>query len=100
AESGEVALEILSRNGACDLVVIDVAMPGRGGIETVRRARQFLPCLRVLLMTGYIHEMGDLEITGSQDLTLKKPFTRGELTASIEALRAPVADSDSSILPL
>ncbi|MGH7094856.1 MAG: response regulator, partial [Stellaceae bacterium] len=100
AESGEVALEILSRNGACDLVVIDVAMPGLGGIETVRRARQFLPCLRVLLMTGYIHERSDLEIAGSHDLTLKKPFTRGELTASIEALRAPVADSDGNILPL
>jgi len=101
AESGEAALEILSCNVAYDLVVIDVAMPGLGGLETVRRTRRYLPWLRVLLMTGYIHEMGDLDIAGSQDPTLKKPFTRGELTASIEqALRGPAADVDSTIPPL
>jgi PAS domain S-box-containing protein len=38
-ESGRAALDALSRGEAYDLMMIDVAMPGLNGIETVKRAR-------------------------------------------------------------
>ncbi len=52
AESGHAALAALERGEVYDLVVIDVAMPGLNGVETIRHARERSPALRVLFMTG------------------------------------------------
>ena len=42
----------------CALVVIDIAMPGLSGVETIARARRQWPDLRVLYMTGYADAAG------------------------------------------
>ncbi len=52
ADSGAAALDALSRGEVYDLVLIDLAMPGLNGIETVQRARERWPGLRVLYVTG------------------------------------------------
>jgi len=50
---GEVALERLALRGPYDVVVLDVKMPGLGGLETLRRIRKTHPDLPVLLLTGH-----------------------------------------------
>ena len=50
AGSGEEALEVVASTGA-DLVVMDVLMPGIGGIEATRRLRAEHPGIGVLVMT-------------------------------------------------
>lgn len=50
AGSGEEALELVASTGA-DLVVMDVLMPGIGGIEATRRLRAAHPGIGVLVMT-------------------------------------------------
>ena len=41
------------RRGGCDLLVLDVAMPGRNGIETLKQVKAEFPKLPVLVLSMY-----------------------------------------------
>jgi DNA-binding NarL/FixJ family response regulator len=51
-ETGESAVELI-RNGNADIVLMDVHMPGMGGIEATRQIHAALPDLMVVLMSTY-----------------------------------------------
>jgi signal transduction histidine kinase/DNA-binding response OmpR family regulator len=54
AASGEEALEVLAREGCCDLVILDVRLPGISGFETCARIREAHgPSLPIILLTAY-----------------------------------------------
>jgi len=82
-ESGQAALDTLSRGEVCDLLMIDIAMPALNGIETVQRARAKWPGLRVLYLTGYA-VVGTDQRTGDDPL-IKKPFRPSDLAAEVGA---------------
>ena len=70
-----------------DLVVLDLMLPGRSGLDVLREIRQQRPRLPVLVLTA----KGALEdrITGldaGADDYLAKPFAFAELSARIRAL--------------
>ncbi|MCA9517462.1 MAG: MASE1 domain-containing protein, partial [Myxococcales bacterium] len=54
AASGEEGVELV-RSGAADpaLVLLDLTMPGLGGVETCQRLRDLRPGLRVVLSSGF-----------------------------------------------
>ena len=52
AGTGEEGLEKF-RSTPCDLVLLDLKMPGMGGMEALRRFKQDNPPLPVLIMTAY-----------------------------------------------
>ena len=54
---GESAYQWLCANEA-DVLILDLTMPGRGGLATLQRLRQRLPHLRVLVFT--MHESAEL----------------------------------------
>jgi DNA-binding NarL/FixJ family response regulator len=54
---GESAYQWLCANDA-DVLILDLTMPGRGGLATLQRLRQRLPELRVLVFT--MHESAEL----------------------------------------
>ena len=54
---GESAYRWLCANSA-DLLILDLTMPGRGGLATLQRLRHRVPLLRVLIFT--MHESPDL----------------------------------------
>ncbi|MGR9052835.1 MAG: response regulator [Gammaproteobacteria bacterium] len=50
AERGEQALRWMQEH-TCDVVVIDLSMPGLGGLETIRRLRQRNGRVRILVFS-------------------------------------------------
>ena len=52
ASSGEVALEKVTAQDF-DAVLLDLAMPGWDGIETLKRLKKARPDLQIVLLTGH-----------------------------------------------
>jgi DNA-binding NtrC family response regulator len=52
AASGEEALELLDESKP-DVVVLDVKMPGMGGIEALREIKKHSPLVEVIMLTGH-----------------------------------------------
>jgi signal transduction histidine kinase/CheY-like chemotaxis protein len=78
ADSGSAALALLERDDPCDLVVMDHAMPGLSGKDTVRLARRARPELKVLFLSRYTawEEAGG-------DIWLQKPFKTQALAEAV-----------------
>lgn len=55
ASSGEEALEALSGQ-ACDVLLLDLSLPGKSGIDVLRTVRQRYPQTRVLVLSGFPEE--------------------------------------------
>jgi len=49
---GAAALDFLEME-ACDVVLLDVKMPGLGGLEVIRRIKAKKPRMEVILLTGH-----------------------------------------------
>ncbi|MBK8166757.1 MAG: response regulator [bacterium] len=84
---GERALAVLAEAGdGIDLLLSDIVMPGMDGVALVRRAREALPALPVLLTSGYPAEFlaGSAGLPFVADL-LQKPFSAQELAQRVAA---------------
>ena len=82
---GEMALDVL-RTETYDAVLLDVNMPGIGGIETLRRLRAMAPRLPIIILTvrdGENEKVQALEMGADDYVT--KPFGVRELVARIRA---------------
>lgn len=53
ATTGEEAIDHLRSSAPIDLLITDIGLPGRSGIDVADEARVCRPDLKVLLMTGY-----------------------------------------------
>jgi two-component system KDP operon response regulator KdpE len=88
--TGEAALESL-RAQAFDLVLLDMNMPGLGGVETCRqiRAQSEIAIIMLTVRDGEADKVGALD-AGADDY-VTKPFNTPELLARIRAAlrRAP-----------
>jgi DNA-binding NarL/FixJ family response regulator len=62
-ETGETAVELI-RNGDADIVLMDIHMPGMGGIEAARQIHDAHPQLMVVLMSTY--DLEDLPAAASK----------------------------------
>ena len=79
--SGEEALEVLSRQ-EFDVVLLDLKMPGLGGVETLRRLRTSGVTAEVVVLTGHPDVDTAIEAMklGAYDY-LTKPFKLSEVEA-------------------
>ena len=83
AEAGELALSEF----APDLLVLDVMLPGRSGLEFCRRIRRSNTELPVLMLTALSEESDRvLGLDLGADDYISKPFSLRELEARIRAL--------------
>ncbi len=87
AVSGEEALRLISHT-APQVVVLDVMMPGMGGLEVLQRVKSTYPNIEVILLTGIGSTKEGMEgmRLGAFDF-LMKPLQIEEL---IEKIRAAI----------
>lgn len=73
--------------GMYDLIMLDLELPGEGGLEVLKHIREKTPELPVLIITG--NAQVDSRVRGldaGADDYLAKPFSFAELTARVRAL--------------
>ena len=91
ASDGEIACRT-ALAADCDLILLDLVLPGRDGLDILREIRTFRPTLPVIVLTARASE--DDRVRGlscGSDDYIVKPFSVRELLARIEAVlrRAP-----------
>ncbi len=91
AEEGGAALRALS-GATVDLVITDIIMPGKEGIETILALRRTHPELKIIAVSGGGRRKPEGYLDVAKDFgavhVLRKPFDNEELFAAIkDALR-------------
>src|SRR5262245_44007411 len=76
ASNGAHALELAhAHDGAIDLLLTDVVMPGMTGVELARRLHRERPCMDLVFMSGYMPEPAEIRASAFPTSTfLAKPF--------------------------
>jgi len=83
ATDGQDALAIASaHNGAIDLVLTDVVMPGLSGPDLMTRLRPLHPSSKVLYISGYTDRTVPLD-PDAEAAFIQKPFTPVQLGLKI-----------------
>ena len=81
----------------CDLLILDLVLPRRGGLEILREVRSVRPTLPVIIVTARGDESDRVEglKLGADDYVVK-PFSIKELLARVEAVlrRSPERPTD------
>ena len=87
ADSAQHGLELfLQHSHSLDSVLVDLNMPGIGGLELIRRIRQHRPETHILLMTGDHVDEACLKSAGiPADCLLNKPFSLAQLRSALLA---------------
>jgi len=86
ARSGEEAVSAI-REQAYDLVLLDINMPGIGGVEACRRIRELAPQTGIVMVTVRDAENDKVEaLEAGADDYVTKPFRLRELLARLKAL--------------
>jgi two-component system C4-dicarboxylate transport response regulator DctD len=93
APDGESALahEAL---GECRLVLCDMMMPGRDGLEVVAEIRARRPDVAIVLITGYAtSENASRALQAGATAFLAKPFDEAELLDQVRRVLEPTDDA-------
>jgi two-component system, OmpR family, KDP operon response regulator KdpE len=86
ARSGEEALDEMSQRPA-DMVLLDIEMPGIGGLEACRRIRSSVPQAGVIMVTVCDSEEDKIRaLEAGADDYVTKPFSFRELLARLRAV--------------
>jgi CheY-like chemotaxis protein len=86
AGSGEQALALLARaEESFAAVLLDLSMPGMGGLEVLSRLRALHPGLPVLVMSGYADRL-PAEAPDGVTTFLRKPFSLDALARALEGV--------------
>jgi CheY-like chemotaxis protein len=89
AQDGDEALESYSRQPA-DLVITDLLMPGKEGIETIMELRQSYPEVKIIAMSGRINSGRESNLEAAKllgaDYILAKPFSNRDIVNAVDKI--------------
>lgn len=91
AADGDVALDILKKT-AVDLVIMDIFMPNREGIETIVHLQKIYPDIKIIAVSGGGPVAPEIYLSSARMLgalrSLEKPFRREQLLSTIDEVMA------------
>jgi DNA-binding response OmpR family regulator len=89
AEDGGAVIRRMEAGDRYDLVLLDLIMPGKEGIETMLEIRRRWPRCKLMAMSGGgrigVRQVLDLASALGSDRTLAKPFTPAEVVSQVRA---------------
>ena len=89
ALNGRIGVELFRKNRT-DLIITDIFMPEKEGVEIVRELKKEFPMVKIIVMSGGGKrlEFGYLEAAEmlGADRSFNKPFERQEMLAAIQEL--------------
>jgi len=87
ATSGEAALSQIQEDRP-DIVVLDLKMPGIGGMETLTKIKAIDPSIDVIMLTGSLdREVGETAIRAGASLHVFKPIDIEDLSGKLEHIK-------------
>jgi DNA-binding response OmpR family regulator len=97
AKNGDEGLKLLAQHSP-DLMVTDILMPQKEGIETIREAQERLPDMKIVAISGggTSHNMMFLDVARAfgADAVIAKPFHVPKLVETVEAVLAKVKNAN------
>jgi CheY-like chemotaxis protein len=91
AADPDAALSIARRHRRVDLSLLDLAMPGMGGMRLAGSLRSIIPATKILYMSGYATTA--TMPTEMADTFVQKPFTREVLLQAVRRTLDSMAGS-------
>jgi CheY-like chemotaxis protein len=95
ANNGKQGLELLATTTNVELVITDIIMPEKDGIETIRELKQNYPAIKILAISGggKVNAQNYLNIAKVMRVNsiLSKPFTKSELLEAIKIAFSPLS---------
>ena len=82
ANNGEQALKLMDRTNI-DLLVTDIFMPDRDGLELIREVQKKYSSIKVLAMSGAGNHYLKVAKSFGASYVMSKPFKKDELTSAI-----------------
>ena len=95
ATDGDAGILVCKRHAA-EVVIVDIFMPGQGGLQTIGRLRREWPAVKIVAMSG-VKSAGAIDVGGhavalGADRFLTKPFEAATLVALVSALLGAKAE--------
>ena len=86
AKDGDEAMQFV-KSSPCDVIILDIKMPKKDGLETLKELKKISPSSKVIIATGY--KSADIAQEamrlGASDYIVK-PFNRDNITKMVQKL--------------
>ena len=79
----QARIALAEHGGQADLLLCDIVLPGVNGLDFARSARAQNPALKVVFMTGLVHQSPKVLRSGLGQV-IHKPFSSAELLKAID----------------
>ncbi|UCD87962.1 MAG: response regulator [Desulfobacterales bacterium] len=87
ATSGEAAMLLIQQDRP-DIVILDLKMPGMGGMQTLKQIKAKDPTIDVIMVTGSVDsKVGESALSAGANDHLVKPFDIKNLVEKIQDIR-------------
>ena len=93
--SGEAAVAEIEAGSRPTVVMMDVRMPGIGGVAAAEKIRQIVPHQPIVFCTGFAKDQLDRFESDPLTTIVSKPVTRQKLMNSIDKLITPLAEAST-----
>lgn len=91
ASNGFEAIKVLKKNDAIELIITDIIMPDKEGIETIIDIKKMYSDKKIIAMSGggKLNADGYLLLAKNfgADVILKKPFDNVQLLKAVESIK-------------